>query len=358
MLDVMCGAQGVSGDVKEKDMLNAAIYGLGRWGERLVESVQGTSEDIRFTWAISRNPKQLEPLANRLGLATTDDFDQVLINDDVQAVVLATPHSLHREQILRAARAGKHVYVEKPLALTRADAEEVTAEMSNRELVLAIGFNRRFAPAYKVLLQRLKEGQIGDVLHMDGHHSGPTGFRLVPGSWRSSRLESPAGGMTPRGIHVLDSMIHIAGRVISVAARSQRRAIDADVDDTTAASLEFETGSLGNLTTVYATAELWRLQVFGTKGWLEMRGDDVLAFRDLAGQTTVSEFVKVDKERAALGAFAQAISTGAPYPVSAFEAINGIAVLEAMLASSQEKHFVRIGLPPKADLDQKPEYTP
>jgi predicted dehydrogenase len=148
--------------------------------------------------------------------------------------------------------------------------------------------------------------------------------------------------MTPRGIHVLDSMIHIAGRVTSVAARSVRRAITADVDDTTAASLEFETGALGNLTTVYATAELWRLHVFGTKGWLEMRGDDVLAFRDLAGQTIVSEFVKVDKERAALQAFARAIRAGVPYPVTALEAVNGIAVLEAMLASSQEKRFVRI----------------
>jgi predicted dehydrogenase len=77
--------------------------------------------------------------------------------------------------------------------------------------------------------------------------------------------------MTPRGIHVLDSMIHIAGRVTSVAARSVRRAITADVDDTTAASLEFETGALGNLTTVYATAELWRLHVFGTKG---LAGDE------------------------------------------------------------------------------------
>jgi predicted dehydrogenase len=93
-------------------MINAAIYGLGRWGERLVESVQGSSENIRFTWAISRSPKQLEPLANRLGLATTDDFDRVLSKDDVQAIVLATPHSLHREQILRAAQAGKHVLQE------------------------------------------------------------------------------------------------------------------------------------------------------------------------------------------------------------------------------------------------------
>jgi predicted dehydrogenase len=73
-----------------------------------------------------------------------------------------------------------------------------------------------------------------------------------------------------------------------------------------------------------------------------MRGDDVLAFRDLAGQTIFSEFVKVDKERAALQAFARAIRAGVPFPVTALEAVNGIAVLEAMLASSQEKRFVRI----------------
>lgn len=323
-------------------MLNAAICGLGRWGQRLVESVQDSSTDIRFTWAIARDPARVDPLAKRFGLTVTTDFNQVLGREEVQAVVLATPHSMHREQIVKAAGAGKHVFVEKPITLTRADAEEATSAMAARDLVLGVGFNRRFAPAYRELLRRVRAGDIGDVLHLDGHHSGPTGFNLAPGSWRSSRAECPAGGMTARGIHVLDSMIHIAGPVISVSSRSKRRAIQADVDDTTAALLEFETGALGTLTTVFATAELWRLHVFGSKGWLEMRGDNVLAFRDIAGETDVSEFPALDKEREALQAFAQAIGGGAPYPVSALEAVNGIAVLESMVASSDTRQFIAI----------------
>jgi predicted dehydrogenase len=323
-------------------MLNAAIYGLGRWGHRLVESVQGSSTHIRFTWAIARDPARVKPVAQRFGLAVTNDYNQVLANKEVQAIVLATPHSMHREQIVNAAQAGKHVYVEKPITLSRADAEEATAAMADRDLALGIGFNRRFAPAYQELLHRLGQGDIGDVVHIDAHHSGPTGHSLAPGSWRSSRAESPAGAMTARGIHVLDSMIHIAGRVISVASRSERRAIQADVDDTTAALLEFETGALGTITTLFATAELWRVQVFGTKGWLEMRGDNALAFRPLAGETNVTEFPAVDKERAALQAFAQAAGGGAPFPVSASEAVNGIAVLEAMVASSDRRQFIRI----------------
>mgnify|MGYP002629640689 CR=1 FL=1 len=103
-------------------MLNAAIYGLGRWGNRLVQSVQASSK-IRFVKGVSRNPASHSEFSQKTGIPIVATYEEVLKDPQIDAVVLATPHSHHHDQIVAAAMAGKHVYVEKPLALTRATAE-------------------------------------------------------------------------------------------------------------------------------------------------------------------------------------------------------------------------------------------
>src|SRR5690554_3136068 len=103
-------------------MLNAAIIGLGRWGRNLVDSVQGKSDEIRFVAGATRTAAKVQTYADERGIELAPSFEAVLANPKVDAVVLATPHTLHATQIVAAARAGKHVFTEKPLALTRASA--------------------------------------------------------------------------------------------------------------------------------------------------------------------------------------------------------------------------------------------
>src|SRR5258708_4102283 len=101
-------------------MINAAIVGLGWWGKTLVESVQGTSPDMHFVAGSSRSASpELKAFADAQKLRLHESYDAVLADQVVQAVVLATPHSLHPQQVVAAARAGKHVFCEKPFALTR-----------------------------------------------------------------------------------------------------------------------------------------------------------------------------------------------------------------------------------------------
>src|SRR5437016_14213154 len=98
-------------------MIDAAIVGLGRWGRTLVEAVQGKSDKLRFTRAVSRNPGRLQDAAARYRLELVSELDAVLADPGIDAVVLASPHSLHCEQIVAAATAGKAVFCEKPLTL-------------------------------------------------------------------------------------------------------------------------------------------------------------------------------------------------------------------------------------------------
>src|SRR5882757_2410395 len=103
-------------------MLRVAIYGAGNWGTRLMESVHGKSGKIRFVSAVTRDPAGKRALADRFGLALTASYADVLADPAIDAVVLCTPHSQHAADVIAAARAGKHVFCEKPFTLTKEDA--------------------------------------------------------------------------------------------------------------------------------------------------------------------------------------------------------------------------------------------
>lgn len=325
-------------------MLNVAIYGLGNWGARLIESVQGKSQKIRFVAAITRDPAAHQSSADKYGISLTNNYAEALCDPQIDAVLIATPHSQHCRHIVEAAGAGKHVFAEKPITLTRATAQQAVDATKAAGVTLGLGFNRRYAPAFVEMKRRIDAGEIGDILHVEGQHSGPTGFKLKPGYWRSTRAESPAGGMTPRGIHTLDSMINIGGLVSEVYAHSDRRKLTAaiDMDDTTSMLLKFKTGITGYFATIFVTGDLWRVHVFGTKGWLEMRSDTELVTRGIDGNPERIMLPVMDKERAELEAFADAVAAKQPYMVPPEQAVNGIAVIEAIVASAESGNPVQI----------------
>jgi predicted dehydrogenase len=322
-------------------MIQAAIFGLGRWGNRLVDAVRA-SDKIRIVQGVSRDPEKHREFSERTGIRVVSSYARVLKDPGIDAVLLATPHSLHHKQIVQAAKAGKHVYVEKPMTLTRRSAEKAVEACRTAGITLAVGFNRRHAPAYREMMRRIRGGEIGDVLHIEAQHSGPTGYSLKPGNWRSTRAEAPAGGMTARGIHALDAMISIAGPVRSVYAFSDRRKVEVDMDDTTSMLLKFMGGITGYLGTVFVTGDFYRVHVFGSKGWIELRGDSDLTVRGLEGPPAKVPLETIDREKAALEAFADAIANRQPFLVPPEEAINGIAVLEVIEKSAAKGKPVAI----------------
>jgi predicted dehydrogenase len=324
-------------------MLRAAIYGAGNWGARLIQSVQGKSGKLAFTAAVTRDVDSKRDVAARFGLRLTTSQQDVLRDAAVDAVVLATPHSQHAYEIVAAAQAGKHVFVEKPFTLTRADAERAIAACRAAGVTLQVGFNRRHAPAYVEMRKRIAAGEIGRLRHLEGHFSGPPSYQTEPGNWRSNQIESPGGAMTARGVHVLDSMLHLAGAVESVFAFSQRLQHTIDVDDTTACALRFAGGAAGLLATLHAAIPFYRIHVFGSAGALEMRGETELLLTDLDGRVQRFEYAPADKERAVLEAFADAVAARMPFVIPPEEIVNGVAATEAIAQSARTGRLVRVG---------------
>jgi predicted dehydrogenase len=312
-------------------MLNAAICGLGRWGRTLVDSVQGKSDRIRFVAASAGSPDRHRDYCNEKGLTLHADFDAMLADDRVEAIVLATPHSVHADQVVAAAATGRPIFAEKPFALHGADAARAVAACEKAGVVLACGFHRRYQGNFLALNEAVKHGTLGRILHIEGQFSGPTGLTLQTDYWRATRAENPGGAMGPRGIHFLDAMLELAGSEISqLFCLSENRVIAAEMDDTTSMMMRFANGTTGYLSSIFATGEYARLQVIGTGGWLEMRNRDLLEGCDIAGNRSQRTIDPGDTVRLALEGFADAVAGTAAFPVTHDQLIQGVAAHETI----------------------------
>jgi predicted dehydrogenase len=335
-------------------MIQAAIVGLGTWGQHLVSAVQGKSDVIRFTAGATRTPSKAADFCARHGIRLVPDYEELLKQGSIDAVVLATPHSTHAEQIAAAAKAGKHVFVEKPLGLSRAECERALAECAERNVTLAVGYNWRFQPALREIKHMLEDGRLGKLLHVEGNFCGPSAYRFRREHWRQDRDEVPAGGMTGRGVHVVDAMLYLAGRIDSVVAQSARLVQDFGADDTTSMLFRFASGASGTLATVIATAETWRMQVFGSNGWAEVGDVEHLStwtlrtcFIDRANLSvkhppTTANFQNISTERAELEHFARAAKERRPLAVPGGDEVHNVAVLEAIIRSARDKTLVQV----------------
>jgi len=324
-------------------MIDAAIIGMGRWGQTLVDSVQGSNgTGIRFVAGCTGRPERAAEWAARQGIRILPSFEAVLADPAVKAVAIASPHRMHAAQVIAAARAGKHVFVEKPFTLTKASAEAAVAACREAGVVMALGHNRRFLPAVAEMRALLADGRLGTLLHVEGQFSGPGALGYRPGMWRAERAESPLGGMGGMGIHMVDMFIALAGPVAEVTVRSHARVMTNGLDDTTAALMLFESGATATFATLAYAPRYWRVALFGTDGVAELHGHERLAFTPREGEGWVRDYPKTDIERAELVAFAAAVAGGPAYPLPAAEAIHGVAVFEAMIGAAASGSTYRV----------------
>jgi predicted dehydrogenase len=333
-------------------MIRAAIVGLGRWGRSLVNAVAGNG-DIRFVRATTLTRANAEQFCSERKIALVDSYDEILRAGDIDAVVLATPHSQHEAQALAAIAANKHVFVEKPLTLDLASARAVGESARRAGLVLAVGFARRFHPSIAQLRASTRDGRLGDVVAMVAQHTTSTAQFIAPDNWRASAREAPGGAFTAVGVHALDHMIEFAGRVRDVRAITARN-YPGPSDDTTTVMLRFAHGATGLIFCSVATATNFEFTVYGKKGLVEISRPDLSRFRFAPTATAaptgpvpappdeILQFSGFDTLRAEMTAFAHAIRDGAPYPVPLADVLHGVTVLDAIVESSQSGEIVAI----------------
>ena len=334
-------------------MIRAAIVGLGSWGKTLVDSVHGKTDDIRFTAACTRTPAKVETYCHEHGLQLNASYEQLLANRNIDAVVLATPNSLHEAQITQAAAVGKHVYVEKPFTLTLASAHAAVDAVTRAGVTLAVGLNRRFHPNMLELTRRVRAGELGTIGTLHAELTAATGFHRPTTSWRTLAAEEPAGAMVSIGVHLVDAMMNMVGRVREVYCVAANRG-GPHGDDTTHLMLQFECGVTGLIYCSVAATRNHRTAVYGTRGFAEVLKPqmDVLRFIPIVtGNAShlaripapeVIEHAGYNYVGKSLTEFARCIRESAPYPISTIDVLHGVAVLEAAIKSAAAKRPVQV----------------
>ncbi|MEL0185334.1 MAG: Gfo/Idh/MocA family oxidoreductase [Hyphomicrobiales bacterium] len=323
-------------------MIRAASVGLGWWGKTLANSIQD-SDKINVVMATTRTLNNIEDYCKEINAEIASSYDEIVNSDKVDAVILATPHSKHLEQIVQAVNNGKHVFVEKPITLTAADAKIAYDEAKKNNKVLAVGFNRRFHPNFIKIVEMIKNNELGKVLHIEGTINAPGLWMYAPESWRSSAAETPAGGMTGMGIHIIDQMIASNGNISSAYAQTAKVIKMGDLDEITSVLFKFENGSTGYLGTSIASSIFYNFRVIAENGTIEIieRDLSVMKYTPREGDiTTTTNSANMCKNE--LEAFADAINGVAPYPVTADEGIHGAAVFEAVINSAEKETLVKI----------------
>jgi predicted dehydrogenase len=331
-------------------VIKAAMVGMGWWGRTLVEAVADSAQ-IRFVAGATRTVSpEVSAFAAAQQLRLAASYEALLADPSIDAVVLATPHSRHSAQTIAAAQAGKHVFCEKPFALTKADAAAAVAATTQAGVTLGLGYNRRFHPEMTKLRQQIQSGALGTILHFEATMTFPNALLLKPEAWRAQREETPCGGLTPMGVHAIDGMIDLGGEIDQVYCQSFHRVVPVDSDDTTSMLFRMKNGASGYLGTMTATGPGFSFQVFGSKGSVRLEGMTHVAgasseerrtrlfstgkFQPIKGPAEVWDAARLDVTRACLEAFATAASGGTPYLIPTGEMIHGAAVTEAVVRSA------------------------
>jgi predicted dehydrogenase len=329
-------------------MLNAALVGLGWWGRNILKTLQGNAK-LRVAAIVDPDPKVGE-IARQAGVPFASDLNAVLADPKIDAVILCTPHTLHTDQVIRAAEAGKHVFCEKPLALKKRDAEASIAACRKRGRVLGLGHERRFEPGLAELQRLARTGALGTLLQIDANFSHDKLANVAAGHWRVSAAEAPAGPLTGTGIHLLDLAISLLGPADYVLANARQLGSSLSNGDTFGALVVHKSGANSLINAMLATPFHGRFAIFGNRAWAEVRDlahpetpkGWTLEIAEAGSAPVRRDYGPADATRANLEAFADACAGNAPYPIAEAEMIATVAAFEAIVHSAERREMVRV----------------
>jgi predicted dehydrogenase len=326
------------------------MIGLGWWGRKMTAVLGAAKNDIEVVCAAEPNPDG-QAFAAQNGIKCFASDKEALAHPGVEAVVLATPHSLHAEQIERAVAAGKHIFCEKPLAMTKAGAEKAVNACKARGLVLGMGHERRFEPPVAAMLTAARNGELGRILQIEANFSHDKFLSLSADNWRLNAEEAPVAGMTATGIHLTDLSVALLGEAKDVRVACENLGSSFPQGDTMSAHIRFRNGGSAYVSATLVTPFVSRFAVFGTKGWIDIR--DKAHVESPAGWVvtsartgmpiSVEEVPPAEPVKDNLVAFARAIRGGDPYPITGDDLVNNIAVLEAIIKAASSQRIEAVG---------------
>ena len=323
--------------------VKVAMIGLGWWGKKMTAVLQSAKQDIEIVCAAEPNSAGAD-FAKDYGFTCYLDHKSALAHPGVEAVILATPHSLHAQQIEDSVAASKHIFCEKPLAMTRKGAEKAVNACAAKNLVLGMGHERRFEPPVADMIAVARDGRLGRLLQVEANFSHDKFVTLDPNNWRLNPDEAPVGGMTATGIHLTDLSTLLFGPARDVRVSCEKLASNIPQGDTMSAHIRFKSGGTAYISATLATPFISRFALFGTKGWIDIRDKAhvespagwVVTSATTGSPISVKELAAAEPVKDNLVAFAHAVRGKAAYPITGEQLVNNISILEAIIKSAAQ----------------------
>ena len=323
--------------------VRVASVGLGWWSDVLADAASRTPA-LDIVACYTRSSEKRAAFAGKYGCRAADSYEEILADDSIQAIINTTPNQVHLETVRAAAEAGKHVFLDKPIANTVAHGKAITRACEAAGVVLAVGYQRRRESHFRWIKDRIEAGAFGKVVQAEANISRDRLGKIDLSSWRYQAAGMPGGVMLQIGIHYTDVLEMLLGPVKRVSGMSARLVLPGDNPDVANLVLEHEDGALSNLTASYASAsEYYMMNVYGKEASAYYDLFQGLRHLERGRQETVP--VPCDKNDTIveeLEEFAASVRGETTPEIGGQRATESLAVIRAGVRSVQEGRTVEV----------------
>jgi predicted dehydrogenase len=245
------------------DPLRVACIGMGWWSDVLADAIQ-RSKKLKIVACYTRSEDKRKTFAAKYGCSAAPDYQVILQDRSVEAIINTTPNDAHLETTRAAAEAGKHVFLDKPIANTVSEGRAIAELCRKAKVVLALGYQRRRESQFRWIRERIDAGEFGKLVNAEANISRDRLGKVDLSSWRYTAAGMPGGVMLQIGIHYSDVLEYLLGPVKAVNGRFAQLVLPGDNPDVASMVLEHESGALSTLNASYASAsEYYLLNVYG-----------------------------------------------------------------------------------------------
>jgi predicted dehydrogenase len=330
-----------------------AIVGLGRWAKVLARAARN-SDALEIVAAYSRTEEKRAGFAREFAISAAADLPTLLVDPSISGVILTVPNEQHLPLAREVARAGKHVYTEKPIATSLEEGLEIEALEKTFGITVTVGHSARLMAGIRLIHEASEAGELGRVAFMEANFSNERALELTPDAWRWYKDRAPGGPLSQLAIHQFDVLHFLGGEIVEASSiASKLSPVGAEVDDQSMTLLRFADGKIGYVGSSWTSPGVFAVRVFGSKGLMHyeidfgtwdtpeklhesstlyiQRGKDGYAKREEL------RIPPSDMFRAELDMFAESCRTGKPNELNARNGNIAIAVVYAALRSIEQR---------------------
>ena len=255
------------------DAVKVGIIGLGRWAKVLTRASQ-KSDKLRIVSGFSRSEEKRAAFQQELGVPAARDLRTMLADPEIKGVILTVPNEQHLPVAIEVARAGKHVYTEKPIASTLEEGLEIEALEHRHGVTVTVGHSARLMAGIRTMREAIESGELGRVAFMEANFSNERALELTPSTWRWYSAKAPGGPLSQLAIHQFDVLHYLGGEVVEASAMASKLSpVGAEVDDQSMTLLRFADGKIGYVGSCWTSPGIFAVRVFGSKGLMHYEID-------------------------------------------------------------------------------------